>query len=262
MEIINKIKITDSVKKMLHDSEQDAYFRGTALFYGVEMLSTLTADPVKSESSIGHDCIILIQKNYFRSKMLVKSYFDGLNNQNIFSAALACRAHYELTGVLTYLLKKYEQYLEDNLSYDEFCEVIVNLSYGVRDKKSFGKATPDPVGAMSLIDSVDKFAKKNLQRTSGLSFRSCYDLLSEFCHPNSIGNILVSEIGNGQYKFKEAIESYDNGSNYFTEEFFLSTSIYMNVYSAIQLMLEEHAEIPFSEYKKIMESKSKYKKEN
>lgn len=143
----------------------------------------------------GQNGIWLCQALLYRSKSLIEGSIICLNQHNILSAVMCIRSHYETTGKIAYILKRLNSYYNGNIDFETIFDNIT---------KSFVVATPvkhddvpvTPVQVMCLIDSVDhiiiKSGKNNRppNDTGDKLFRSMYDNLCNYCHPNLNSNAL------------------------------------------------------------------------
>ncbi|GGB71727.1 hypothetical protein [Fictibacillus barbaricus] len=194
---------------------------------------------------IGQNCIVLLQTNLFRIKLLCKGYLEGLNKNIPVLSTLSLRALYETTGSLAFLHKKYNQYKNGTLPHDQFDDSLRRLYLGIKDKRGVPEA-PDPINVMSLIDAVDYYLKSKYNVREG-EFRASYDDLSERCHPNSFSYFLGHKIGeNYVVKFSDdnlihEVEEYN------LEYFSITARLYKEIYGELRRQIEEHEEIPYKE---------------
>ncbi len=237
------MEINDKTLKMFSENGYENYLDLLGImqrFYGTFYFKSIHPIQDKENFEIGRSSLILLQSNCYRSKMLAKSYIQGLNNENPFTTALSSRAHYETTGVLAFLLKKYRQYLKSDITRNQLETILKSLLWGVMDKWDFPEDTPDPINALKLIDAIDYFMKIKYQKKEK-NFRGAYEFLSEICHPNSYGNLLAINIKKS--KFRDELETYDAFS-YNIGSFFQSFNAYRDIYLELLDEILKHEDIP------------------
>jgi hypothetical protein len=144
----------------------------------------------------GYNGLHLCQLLLFRSKSLIEGSIVTLNHHNILSSLTCIRAHFETTGKMALLLKRLKSYYEGNIDFETIDKDLSRLFLGSRTFEL--EEVPDPVQVMDLIDSVDHYIKKYLlpHDAEDRKFRSLYDDLSDYCHPNFHGLCCGSEIDN------------------------------------------------------------------
>lgn len=185
---------------------------------------SLDVNELKLEDQI----LIFLHENIFRSALLYKAFINGVSSQNPLQSSLAARAQLETCGALTFLHKKYNQYLKGTIEKDIVKQEVRSLLLGVKNKVGLPSKTvfPDPKNVMKLIDSIDYFHKHFLEG-KGTAIRYCYDHLSELCHPNAYGYI---------FHFKESVTDYRDPDGDFDENVFGTSSflicmvVYMKAY--------------------------------
>lgn len=243
------MQLSDEVINLMESNGYGDYIsmhQTTVTNYNSSHIDVITED-YEAYNFHGHNTVLLLQTNLYRSRMLFNSYIDGLNNKNPYSCSLASRAYHEVTGVLSFLLKKYNRYREQDLSQEEFSNVIKSLLLGIKLKDGFPADVPKPINAMTLIDSVDDFSKKYLD-SKEKTFRNNYDNLSEICHPNSYGNLLAANVKGTEYHFrgdKETLEIF----TYSIAGFYSACSLYFILYFILKDTLKQHEKIPFNDFK-------------
>lgn len=161
-------------------------------------------------------------------------------------SVLALRAHFETTGALALLLKKYNQYLTNKIEQKDFEDNLRSLYLGIKDNQNLPEA-PNPQNAMKLIDSVDHFLKS--YGLKGKLFREGYDFLSEICHPNSFGYMLGHKIlDKGKaVKFTDENETHEI-SEYHLEYFSISHDLYIQIYKKMKQLIINNEDIPYYEF--------------
>ncbi|MBT2682783.1 hypothetical protein [Bacillus sp. ISL-37] len=159
-------------------------------FHHNSYIKQLTPVPPRPNSFLGQNSLVFLQANLYRSHTLVSGFFDGLNKSNPLTTTLMIRAFFETTGALAYFLKKYNQLKSGMISEEQVESELRRLYLGIRDKGELTDA-PDSIGVMTLIDAVDHYLK-NRHGVGGEKFRKNYEELSEICHPNSFGYLILT----------------------------------------------------------------------
>ncbi len=106
----------------------------------------------------------------WRSHELGSTALRSINDNNIASGILLTRGLIETVSVAWYLYKKVENVVETK-KIDKFDDTVMKILLGSRN----GNTTIKSINILTMIDKVDQ--EINI-------FRSNYDLLSEFAHPN------------------------------------------------------------------------------
>jgi hypothetical protein len=241
------MQLKKSVKDLLKKTNNEEYIKlinKFFLFFDNNYIKQLSMGNKKPLNFIGQNCMVLLQTNLYRVKLLTKGYLEGLNKGNPLLSILNLRALFETTGSLALLLKKYNQYLEGVISHDVLDETIGKLYLGGKIKGEH-LTMPDPVNVMTLIDAVDHYLKQVGIRNS--EFRNSYDDLSERAHPNSFGYFLGHHIDkNFTVHFTSDFEIFDLGE-YDLWYFGIVADLYMEIYKEIRLKIEQNEELPFAE---------------
>lgn len=129
---------------------------------------------------IGFNGHILINILLLRSLQLTSGLINGLNTDNAVLSFLATRAQFETTGTIAYLYKKLESFYANKIDLNSILIVLDKLLLGFK-QKNIPIVPPEAVNVLTQIDTVDelKIFPKNQKK-----FRSMYESLSEFSHPN------------------------------------------------------------------------------
>jgi hypothetical protein len=134
----------------------------------------------------------------------------AFNNRNTLSAMLSARAFMETMAVMAEIESRVEQLLhEENLG--GLDALAQNGIFASRDEEWI-KEFPE-TKAINVLTYVDKFDK----RANG--FREHYDLLSERCHPNTLGhNFMFATLNrsDGSVKFQDEREPSRNAQIIFS----------------------------------------------
>ncbi|MGO9019647.1 MAG: hypothetical protein ACLQVJ_14995 [Syntrophobacteraceae bacterium] len=169
----------------LHELEQDLANHKSRHIYKTSLSPELdgVTDP---KVLFGYNCLRFIQLLLFRSRSLIEGNIDALSNYNMLCSLTCVMAHFETTGSMAYLLRRLDSYYSGNIDFDAVDNYLFRLSLGAKVIEM--KEVPEPINVMSMIDSVDYHIKYLLQDAENEKmFRSLYDDLSEFCHPNFLG---------------------------------------------------------------------------
>ncbi|RLA81800.1 MAG: hypothetical protein DRG78_08665 [Epsilonproteobacteria bacterium] len=163
-----------------------------------QLLRELQVNPPKEidvESMGGYDSIVakymLARAGLLhRALELAISADNSIENKQVVSSSLLIRALFETVSVFGYM---YYKMINFNKIKDikEFDTSITNILYGTRD----GTTDYVSVNILSMINKIDKEYP---------NYRSTYDRLSEYSHPNFTGASLL--YGSPQ---KDAIVKYD-----------------------------------------------------
>lgn len=229
----------------IHNKDYITEFKRISEFFHIYYIKRLTVN-MKISNLLGQNCIVLLQTNLYRMKLLCNGYVDGLNKNNPLIAILTLRAIFETTGTLAMLHKKYNQYINDKLTYKELDETLRKLYLGIKDKKEISDA-PDPINVMTLIDAVDYYLKSNYNMRDK-KFRLAYDDLSERCHPNSFGYFLGHDVNENA---TSVVFSDDNKVHILDEYdlnfFSTATKLYKEIYINLRQQIEINEQLPFEE---------------
>ena len=112
-----------------------------------------------------------------RAFELAISADNSIENKQIVSSSLLIRALFETVSVFGYIYYKILAFNE-NKNLKEFDTIIANILYGSRDKSTDYVS----INILTMIDTIDKEYP---------TYRSTYDRLSEYSHPNFIGASLL-----------------------------------------------------------------------
>lgn len=243
--MINYISFPEEAAKRLKDGGYQHYialFENLNEMYNEYYIETTPRPNNLDSIEIGPDSLSLLQINIFRSILLSRSFIDGLATNNPLMCNLATRSFYESCGVVTFLHKKYSSYITGTISKDDMIQVIKNLTYGIRAKEGLNNPEkfPSPVSVMTLIDSLDFFNKRVLNKTNG-SFRSFYDVLSEICHPNSYSNVL--SFTTNPTRLRSSNQEF-NTYSFSVSHFCSAILLYFYAINVIMIKIMEHEEIP------------------
>ncbi len=193
----------------------------------------------------GYNVLHFSQLLLFRSRSLIEGSIISINSHNILSSLACSRAHYETTGKASFFLKRLKSYYDGNIDFTTIDKDLHRLFFG---SKTFDlEEVPEPVQVMNLIDSVDDYIDRFLlpNDEEKKKFRSLYDDLSDYCHPNFHGICCGSEIDGAE----RAVIFHQVGSMSDIEfpMFFLlnmSSRLFLHFYEEITTLLKQKETMP------------------
>lgn len=131
------------------------------------------AVPITSKAKIPHKVLCWREALYYRTTELARGALDLYNSKRYTSSILLIRGLMETTAFVYWLLRRIRISIETR-SVGDIDDFLMRGLLGGREPEASLKA----YNVLSAIDHLDK-------EVSG--FRSDYDWLSEFAHPNSFG---------------------------------------------------------------------------
>lgn len=204
-----------------------------------------TAPSIEPFRGISFDSIHYLQRSLYRSSALTEGFKSSVNENNMMVAALITRAHFEISGALGFLLKKINGFYSGNIDLENLENSLHRLSFGLK-LKGEAKISPDPINVMNMIDAAEELFKK-ISNGETMNFRIAYDMLSEYCHPNSIGMMLgidIDEFPVIKYRtLKDKVKERD--LIFILGSFHTSSLVYRMFYDITKKMILDHEEPPF-----------------
>jgi len=156
----------------------------------------------------------------WRSYELGKNAFQLLSTNNIASGVLLTRAYIETLSMSYYLHEKINNLIK-NENVSEFDDVLMNILLGSRNKTT--KCIS--VNTLTTINRMDKVFN---------GFKTHYDLLSEYAHPNYSGTHgLFAKIN-----YEEFYTDYDNNIKNDKILFVSLKTIYISIVMMIDISTE------------------------
>ena len=140
---------------------------------------------------LGQNGFIMLHRLLARSRTLLYSIINSFERKDLLTLALSTRAHLETTGLLTYMMKQFKRYYENEISLEEMDEKLKRIFLGSTEK-DIG-STSDPIHVMKAIECIDQETKALFANEKDF-FRGQYDILSQYCHPNQAGTTSHNEI--------------------------------------------------------------------
>lgn len=197
---------------------------------------------------LGHNGTVLLLKLITRSLYLLRGFDLAINDANSTTCFLNVRAHWETTGALACFHKWLTKFYRDECTFEELDAKLVKLSLGGRvfpDKDHVGHTNiPDSINVMSLIDDLDS-QWKTMGGEITKPFRGEYEFLSEFCHPNFLGNSIGSEMvesGCVEYHYPPILN--ESEISILLSDLAISLTFFTRFYDNCFSLLEKNEEMP------------------
>ena len=196
----------------------------------------------RPERLIGQNALFFAQKTITRSHSLLESIVKCINHNQELGTLILIRAHYETTGCIVMLYNRLNSFYQEDIEEGELDSILRRMNMG-STMKIENADVPKPVNAMTYIDEVDKYFKRNPEsrHLNGL-YREGYDQLSEYCHPNFSGLVLKTHVNKvgvvrfGVPSFKWLSEGLPLLS--------ISITLFVIVYDKVIELLMKHEELP------------------
>ncbi|SDP24499.1 hypothetical protein SAMN04487897_1552 [Paenibacillus sp. yr247] len=232
----------EAIKKIDREIDTIDDLYALEVFHKEYFIPKLVPLPERPERLLGQNGLHFLQMSLHRSWYLFSGVIDSINNNNELVFAVTTRAHFEITGAVALFLRKLKSFYGGEIAYEELETLLRRLNLGMRAKGEITHA-PDPINVMTMIDAADKEYKKVTGDKTPI-FRSVYDELSEFCHPNSLGLQMagkVNKVGVVRYK---SIDEPIRVSNFFLSNFLITGTAFTYFYRNSRSLLEEHEDLP------------------
>jgi hypothetical protein len=203
--------IKTSVEKLEECLAQHNSRRYKELTYKYYIANKLRSEKKRDDWSSTYAILCALQNCLTRSELLIKGIIEALHSSNYLIALLAIRAHYETLGAVAFSLREIKKFAVGSIDHREIFKVALKLHLG----KRIGSEAPgfaeyflgrdykdEPLqtayGVLTFVDAADKMIAAERR---DICFRENYDLLSEYCHPNSHGlNLGISHRDVNQYE--------------------------------------------------------------
>ena len=186
-------------------------FDETEAFVQRHEASLVRRFPVSRFMSLREDTQVLRHSIMRRAHLLILTQVHCVNGGLVPGLMLAARAHFEMTGLLAYLLRQTERFFATEIRRAELATTLYRLNFDRRHglESLPSGITPDEVKAVSAVTYVDA-----VDRFLGLTgaFRDAYEWLSEFCHPNGYGRVIHMEITGAAVDFDNGFEEENVGA--------------------------------------------------
>jgi hypothetical protein len=211
-----------------------------------------TKPQVKPNRLLGHQGFHYLQLTLIRSRALFEGLVNAVNIDNPLMAILAVRAHFEVTGAVSYFYKKLLSFYNDKIDYEGIDSILYRLTFSTRDSEMmeyFIARNPDPnktikaISVLDLIDAADDLYKKSSGDKES-KYRIAYEDLCEYCHPNFNGITLGVNIDKGNVARYEKLSKISKSELYIFILMNITLKTYINTYDNILSLLKEHEELP------------------
>lgn len=198
--------IDEKIKKKFEDFREEMNkIEGYINEYEKRYVKKTKPQRQRPNNLLGHNGFYYIQEILFRSNSLFEGFITSINTENTLMAFLSTRAHFEVTGAISFFLKRLRSYYNKTISYEQIDKDLKRLCLGTRDAniQESNANVPEPINVMNLIDAADEiFRKRNSNKQESI-YRIIYEDLCEYCHPNFGGVVMGSHIN------KTAIARFD-----------------------------------------------------
>jgi len=239
--IIKRIGMEEVAAEIIKDleSHDDFYISKTTL--SLKLIEC--TDP---KILFGYNALKFIQLLLYRSKALMEGSIAALNSKSILTCLLAVRAHFETTGGIGFLLKKLKSYYEGNIDFSRIYDDLLRLTLGATAIKI--PNVPKPINVLNMIDMVDDLTNKLVfggKSPSKKRFRTLYEDLCDFCHPNFQGTTIGANIIHGEKAVAYNKTDYmDDRVLIFFFHIATSSKLFLYFYTATRNLLEEKETLP------------------
>ncbi len=187
---------------------------------------------VSLSAKIPFKALIYREVLIWRFVELTRSAFENYTNSRLGSATVLTRAAVETTAALWYLDGKIGDVIEKS-NVGGIDEHLMRLLCGYKNVPDM----PDPINVLTFVDRVDK-------KIDG--FRSEYDELSEFAHPNWCGTSLLYSKDNKEKiwtDFGNDIKNLEHVKEVGTSNLVTALEIFDHKYNRIADMMPEFIKI-------------------
>ncbi len=259
----------NEIEKYLTEHKQRKYKK---LIFKKELINKIPFEIKRKEIFLSWLSIKLLMLSLIRSELLIQGIIQAINSQNNVMQALLIRAHFETTGTISYFLKYYKKYLNEQININQIHIIVAKLMHGNRivsgflkgdnpnfiddvfgyalptkkqiegTKQFFGTDYPgehleDSINILTCIDSVDDHVPFQVLKEMNSSFREFYNYLSEYCHPNEMGlHTNIKESG-----AHDEIINLNNQQDEFMKFFVsleISVKFFLSIYDQIYSLLD------------------------
>ena len=184
-----------------------------------------------------------------RSNDLIEEALFAIERHKTLTLILTARAHFETTASAGFFLRKLEKFYQNEVDEDTLSNFIGKLSTGsrIKDAETEDVKFPDPINVLTLIDEADKKLKSMGGHPDML--RSCYDVLSEYNHPNLMGTTYKTKVNleEGTVTFLTDAESFEKHSKSIILKLLISADLYLMFYKKAFELLQQNENMPVLE---------------
>ncbi len=204
----------------------------------------------KPEAKLGQNGFMYLQLALYRSKALMDGILTSIESRNPLTAFLSARAQLEVTAAVGYFLRKLQHYYDGSINSEELDTTLAALHLGERTKViERPKQAREAINVITMIQNADKAMKESLSELESEAkpaIMGCYEMLSEYCHPNFSGISMSAEIREkeGTVQFAD-VQSFDDETiEYLTIPFRISMPLFFNFYDEALDLLIKNETIP------------------
>jgi hypothetical protein len=196
--------------------------------------------------TLGQNGLNYLQLELYRSKLLFEGSIDSLNNSNILVEALCTRAQFEVTGGLALFILKLRSFYKKNIQYEQIDDFLYKLTLGSKlDEVSelASRSNFKAINVLDMIDAGDKLFCDGFSKKKPV-FRTMYDTLSEFCHPNAFGNLIGSSLDSDGIMRYYDTPQFREDELFFVRHLTFSCTTFFYFYDMAYKILEDKEELP------------------
>lgn len=185
-----------------------------------------TVVPMTSAAKIPHKVLSWRESLFYRSTELSRAALNLYNEKRYTSSVLLIRGQMETTAFMFWLLRRVHICVKTN-SVGDIDDFLMRGLFGGRDPDS-------PKLAINVLTAIDHLDKK----VSG--FRSDYDWLSEFAHPNSFGTHgSYAKIDEENLRVHFGWDINEQGGSHALSPFYTSLQLFIGYYDKIADYMED-----------------------
>ena len=188
------IALSDEAKgRYVEDRQELEALEACVQRYKERFVEMFTPGGADGALSIDEKATLLKLTALASARQLTWSMVHAINGALAPALFLATRAHFEVTGLVAYLLLRVREHRAGRLSRDAFETLLGRLHLGRLhglnqfDPEHAAQVQALPVG--KLIAAIDDIA--DLPQPDRGAFTDSWRWLSEFCHPNSFARIVA-----------------------------------------------------------------------
>jgi hypothetical protein len=164
--------------------ELEEFFRQ----YGERLKRRYVSRDERPARLLGHRGALLLLQALSRARFLTATIIHSANGGLVVGMHLASRAHWEMTGMVAHLLALLQKHCANTIAEPEFERMLKRLAMARRWAIPDGlKEDVDAINALTLVGSAAKLFGEVFGPKIGDHISTCYDVLSEYCHPNLMG---------------------------------------------------------------------------
>jgi hypothetical protein len=197
----------------------------------------------KPQRLIGHRAANLLLTSLSRARLLTATAIHCINGGLAPGMYLAARAHWEMTGLVAHLLTALRRFYGGEIPEVELEKTLKRLFMGRRWEVA--EILNEDILAINALTIVGSAATLLRHDVAEQHVRTCYDFLSEHCHPNLLGRLAgVTLSKNLQTDFDPNFTLSKDDINVFFSHGLASHGIFIYAYDECFRLLYEHEEMP------------------